>query len=707
MSLIAELKRRNVIRMAGLYLVGAWMIVQVAETILPTFEVPNWVLRAIMIVIALGFVPTLIFSWVFEQTPDGLKRDAQIDRSQSIAPRTGRRLNVALAILLGLALVYLALDNFVLAPARDALRIAGSFEQADQRAVAQDAEPVAQKSIAVLPFENLSADKENAFFADGVQDQILAGLAGIGDLKVISRLSTRRYASRPDSVAEIARALGVAHVLEGSVQKAGDRVRINVQLIHAASDSHVWAETYDRTLDDMFAVESEVAQKIADALDAALTGDERMAIARKPTDNPKAYAAYLDARAMIGQSAFDRDNIERTITLLEHAVALDPGFALAWAQLSQQHVWMYWEGFDSSPARLHEAKQALQRASEHGAALAQVELARGMLLYYGEHDFAAALGAVRKAQRGLPNDAWVWHAAALLERRLGQWDAALEDFEHSRSLNPNDVALVTNYAITQSAMRRFREAGSIADFGLALKPDSPSLVSLKVFCLRSVGDWAGAEFALAGIDPENLEGMVDRARQALYQRDFTTASALLEGVLVQTGERQAASSFYGYIAASIDYRLQLALSQMLSGKRAAAMDNYRQVEIRVRAALATAPGGANVRAALHAALGQALAGLGRRDEASKEGQRAIELVPASADAAEGPGWQENLARIHAMNGDSAGALVLLGSLLSTSYLHPLSPAMLKADPVWDSLRDEAAFQRLVVDDVESNTDAAQ
>ncbi len=706
-SLFAELKRRNVIRMAGVYLVGSWMIVQVAETVLPTFEVPNWVLRAIMIVVALGFVPTLVFSWVFELTSEGLKRDAHVDRSESIAPQTGRRLNGVLAVLLALALVYLALDNYVLAPTRDALRVAGSFQNANPKAAAKVDAAISPKSIAVLPFENLSADEENAFFADGIQDQILAGLAGIGDLKVISRISTRRYSSRPENIAEIATALGVAHILEGTVQKSGERVRVNVQLINAASDSHIWGETYDRMLDDVFAVESEVAQKIAEALHAALTGDERKAIASKPTDNPKAYAAYLDARAMISQSAFDRDNIERIIIKLENAVALDPDFALAWAQLAQQHVWMYWEGFDPSSARLAQAQQALQHATDIAPGLAQVELARGMLLYYGEHDFPAALSAVRKAQLGLPNDAWVWHAAALLERRLGQWEAALADFEHARNLNPNDVALLTNYAITKSAMRRFDEASEMADFGLALKPDSPSLISLKVFCLGSLGDWTSADAALEGIDPDSLEGIVSRARQALYRREFSAASGLLERALAEVGDRQAPSSFNGYIAAAIDYRLLLALGQMRSGDKQAARKNYQHVEQQVRTALAAKPGSATVQAALHAALGQALAGMGRADEANKEGQRAVDLIPTSVDAAEGPGWQENLARIRALNGDSTAASKLIENLLAVSYLHPLSPALLKVDPAWDGIRDDEVFQRLVAGDGKLNKAVAQ
>ncbi len=302
------------------------------------------------------------------------------------------------------------------------------------------------KSVAVLRFESLSVDKDNTYFADGIQDEILTGLAKIGDLKVISRTSTQGYGSRPQNLAEIGRQLGVAHILEGSVQKAGSRVRVNVQLIDAASDDHLWAETYDRTLEDVFAVETEVAQKIASSLQAQLTRDERAALTKKPTDNPAAYDAYLKARGLLLGSSYDRVNTERILDLLESAVKLDPGYAEAWAQLSITNSWIYWSGFDPTPARLAAGKSALDRAAALEPGLPRVQKAHALYVYFGARDFAASLNIWRSLQQSLPNDDEVWYFTALLERRLGLFDAAVADFERARRLNPNGVYLRRNLA---------------------------------------------------------------------------------------------------------------------------------------------------------------------------------------------------------------------------------------------------------------------
>jgi TolB-like protein len=268
-SFLTELKRRNVIRMAGLYLVGAWLVVQVAGTVLPMFGAPPWMPRSLVLLLAIGLVPALVFAWVFELTPEGIKRDAEVPPEQSIGSQTARRMEHMTVAILMLAVVYFCVDKFVLAPKRQAASLAAAG-RASEAASVPAPKAAHAKSIAVLPFENLSEDKANGYFADGIQDQILTGLAKIGDLKVISRTSTQKYASRPENLSQIARELGVEHILEGSVQRAGNQVRINVQLIEAATDSHLWAETYDRPLDDIFAVESEVAKKIAESLAAKL-----------------------------------------------------------------------------------------------------------------------------------------------------------------------------------------------------------------------------------------------------------------------------------------------------------------------------------------------------------------------------------------------------------------------------------------------------
>jgi TolB-like protein len=327
--LFTELKRRNVFRMAGLYLVGAWLLVQVASTVLPTFDVPSWALRGLIITLALGFFPALIFSWVFELTPQGLRRDAEVPPEQSIAPQTARRMDRMIIAVLLLALAYFGFDKFVLAPRRETALIATTAQSHTALLPNESPSPVNAKSIAVLPFENRSEDKANAYFADGIQDEILTRLSKIADLKVISRTSTQHYKSAPENLPEIARQLGVANIVEGSVQKSGDAVRVNVQLIKAANDSHLWADTFDRKLTDIFSVETEVARTIADQLRAKLTGREEQVIAAKPTDNPEAYDAYLRGLAYTLKSEITPANALGARKYLRQAVQLDPKFALA------------------------------------------------------------------------------------------------------------------------------------------------------------------------------------------------------------------------------------------------------------------------------------------------------------------------------------------------------------------------------------------
>src|SRR2546426_8762922 len=327
-NFFAELKRRNVIRFAGLYLVGAWLLTQVASTVLPMFGAPDWLPRSIVILLVIGFVPALIFSWVFELTPQGLKRDEDVPPEESIAPQTARRMNRMIIAVLVLALGYFVFDKFVLAPRR--------------AAVPNDSSSAASaKSIAVLPFENLSEDKANAYFAEGIQDEILTRLAKVADLKVISRTSTQHYKSAPENLLEIGKQLGVAHVVEGSVQKSGDAVRVNVQLIKAANDSHLWADTFDRKLTDIFSVESAVAKAIDDDLRVKLTGQEKQVIAAKPTGNPEAYDAYLRGLAYTLKPATTAANNLGAQKYLREAVRLDPKFALGWALLSYVDAFGY------------------------------------------------------------------------------------------------------------------------------------------------------------------------------------------------------------------------------------------------------------------------------------------------------------------------------------------------------------------------------
>src|SRR5437660_1771160 len=324
-NFFAELKRRNVVRMAGLYLVGAWLLTQVAGTVLPMFGAPDWLPRTVVILLAIGFVPALIFSWVFELTPQGLKRDEDVPPEESIAPQTARRMNRIIIAVLVLALGYFVFDKFVLTPRRAAV-------PNESKSV----NSISAKSIAVLPFENLSDDKGAAYFADGIQDEILTKLASIADLKVISRTSTARYKSKPEDLRTVSQQLGVATVLEGSVQKAADKVRVNVQLIDARADSHLWAKTYDRDIKDVFAVESEVAQEIADSLQARLSPAEANTVASAPTKDAQAYDLFLkgEFEQRVANSNFRPESFDQAARWFKEAIARDPNFGLSIAPLA-------------------------------------------------------------------------------------------------------------------------------------------------------------------------------------------------------------------------------------------------------------------------------------------------------------------------------------------------------------------------------------
>jgi TolB-like protein len=704
--LIQELRRRNVFRMAGLYLVGAWLLVQVASTVLPAFGAPGWVLRTLIALLAIGFVPAMLFAWVFELTPDGLKRDQDVRPDQSIAAQTARRMQHMTVVVLLLALGYFCVDKFVLAPRREAAALASdrvaharstaaspTAGTAEASATAPSAAALA-KSIAVLPFENLSEDKANGYFADGIQDQILTGLAKIGDLKVISRTSTQKYASRPENLSQIARELGVAHILEGSVQRAGKQVRINVQLIDAATDNHLWAEIYDRSLDDVFQVETEVAQKIAESLAATLTKGERDALAQKPTDVPEAYDAYLKARAFNTNVVQTRQQANLILDAYREAVRLDPKFALAWAELARESFRTGWVGLDPSGALQAEGVRALARSTALAPDSPQTAIARGVYLYYVKRDFAGALEIMDSLKPTLRNDFNVWMWAGYLNRRVGKFDQSLADFGRAHELSPNDGNIAYHLAVTTIVGGDCQRGVRALDAALALAPDNTHAIAMKMQCAWFQGDVprAGRYLDTADSRLPVVQGL--RGVQLLMQRDFPAAAAQLRRASAGDDDTLIDAFFDGYLPARVEYRLELALAEQRAGNAAQAQAAYRQVKAEAAAALAARPDNRYVETGWHAALGLALAGLGERDAANAEGRQVLALVPESADRLEGPGWAYYSARIFALNGDAAATLPVLRHLLGTTTAL-VSAQNLRFDPAWDDIRDDSGFKALL------------
>jgi adenylate cyclase len=436
-SFFSELKRRNVIRAAGLYLVGAWLLTQVSSTVLPMFGAPDWLPRSIVVLLAIGFIPTLIFSWVFELTPEGLKRDEDVKPEQSIAPQTGRRMNHMIIAVLLLALGYFATDKFVLAPRRASLPYDSSSA-------------ASSKSIAVLPFENLSDDKGNAYFSDGITEEILNALAQIPNLKVAARRSAFQFKGKDLDLRKIGQALGVAHILEGSLQKAGDQVRINVQLVDAQNGVQAWSEKFDRKLDNVFAVEDEIAKAIATKLRVQLTGGAGQPLVGDSTNNPQAHELYLRGLTLLAARG---PGLREADDSFQQAVKLDPNYAQAWGALAITDLLLPAYGLDSFDASLPRAESAAQRAlsldSNTASAYVAVGLANTIRCRWPE-----ANEAFRHALVLAPGDAEAVNQYAQFLSAIGQLEPSLREIERAQQLDPLSPIIGVIHAGALAALGR-------------------------------------------------------------------------------------------------------------------------------------------------------------------------------------------------------------------------------------------------------------
>lgn len=441
-NFFAELKRRNVYKVAVAYLVVSWLLIQAASIFLPAFEAPAWVMKVFILVLVLGFPAALIFSWAFEITPEGIKLESEIEPNKSITRKTGRKI---VAMTTVLAVIAAGLFVFQLVRARSTSSIATS------------APAMTNKSIAVLPFDNLSRDPDNAYFCEGVQDEILTRLAKVADLKVISRTSTQRFKSAPDDLREIAKQLGVAHILEGSVQKATDQVRVNVQLVNALTDAHLWADTYDRKLTDIFAVETEIARAIADTLQAKLSGSEQHAIAAQPTENTEAHQLYLKGRFFWNKRT--GNDLKKSIDYFEQAIAADPAYALAYAGVADAYVFLpgYTAGTpqDCYPKAMAAAKKAL----ELDDTLAEAHTTLAIALWLFEFDFAQAIRGFQRAIELNPNYAIAHQQYGnVLLVALGRFGDAIVQGNRAVELDPLSLVINADAGSNYYFARRYDEA---------------------------------------------------------------------------------------------------------------------------------------------------------------------------------------------------------------------------------------------------------
>src|SRR5947208_3754872 len=463
---LEEVKRRQVYRVAVAYVIAAGGIIQLASAAFPAWELPNWALRLVIVLLLIGFPIALILAWAFDVTPQRIKS------TPALAPRMQRRRNIVMLVAVGV--IVSAVAGFFLLPRASAHKI--------------------DKSIAVLPFENLSDEKENAYFADGIQDDVLTNLSKIGDLKVISRTSVMPYRGKASNLREIGKALGVSTILEGSVRRIGNRVRVNVQLINAENDEHIWAEDYDRDLTDVFAIQTDLAKKITGELQAKLSPAEKAQMERKPTENGEAYLAFVQANNL-GCALEDFDKLKQSEQLYERAIQLDPNFALAVARSSLVQSWLV-HTYDPTRERREKARILAERALRFEPDLPEAHLAVGYSYYYGDNDYDAALREFEIAHRGLPNEQEAYLAVGAIQRRQGKWAESTANLEKAVSLNPKDIWPLQNLTFNYAMLRNFAAANKTIDRALALNPTAFGVLEIKSkLAIFEKGDFSVAEKA--------------------------------------------------------------------------------------------------------------------------------------------------------------------------------------------------------------------
>jgi TolB-like protein/Tfp pilus assembly protein PilF len=682
-NLFVELKRRNVYKVAVAYAVVSWLLIQVATQVFPFFEIPNWTVRLVVLLLILGFPVALVLAWAFEITPEGIKRAEDVSPNESIARKTGRKLvgiTVALAVL---AAGLLAFQMFRPRLMKDSAVIPTGLSTTS-------ALTIPEKSVAVLPFENLSSDKENAYFTDGVQDEILTNLAKVADLKVISRTSVMQYrgaASR--NLREIGQTLGVAHALEGSVQKIANKVRVNAQLIDARNDAHLWAQTYDRDLADVFAIQSEIAEAIAQQLQAHLSANEKAEIAKPPTKDPVAYDLYLRARQLddLVNDPNARSSLLQGISLLEEAVRRDAKFFRAYCLISETHLDLYWSGLDHTDERREMARVALEKAEEIQPEAGEVHWMKGLYAYHGHRDYDKARPELELAKRLLPNEARVYMLAGALDRRTARFSEAASNFKRAVELDPRNFIVVTEAGSTFQGTRNYREARRLQERALTIMPNNPFTLYLLGF----------NSFAQTG-DPTEWRKQLDLISQQGPEAARSVAFPLLVCSWMQR-DPSAAEKASGLIpAAGIanSFDESSLPREYCVGRTAWLFRDKDLAGTSLTAARAIFERTTQEQPDYSQGwsyLGLTDAMLGRRDDAIREGKRACEILPYTTDSWIGPNWMANLAAIYTWCGDKDAALEQLETIVKLPV--GISYGELKQSPDWDSLRDDPRFEKIV------------
>src|SRR5438270_5550228 len=648
-SFLAELKRRKVHRVAIAYAVAGWLLIQIATQVFPFFEIPNWAVRLVVIVLVLGFPVALILSWIFDLTPQGIRRTEESDKG-------------------------LAAPEIVSTATRN----------------------IPEKSIAVLPFKNLSDDKENDYFAAGVHDDVLSNLAKVADLKVISRTSVKQFKSGARNLREIGLALGVAHILEGTARRAGNRIRVNAQLIDARSDAHLWGETFDREITDLFALQSELAERITQALRANLSAREKTNLQTHPTRDILAYELFLRARELFhwAGSGYSYDKGADALRLIDEAIKRDPQFALAYGLASRLHSELFWFGYDKSASRLEKAKAAADAALKLQPDLGEAHLAKAFYYYYGFRQYDVAQKHVTDAIRAIPNDADVLNTAGAIARRVGRWNDAASTLEQARDRDPRNLSVLWSLFESYLALHEYAKADGTVNDALSVSPAADFFVLARsAIALFRDGDTAPLRSALRKLprsfDPGGATSTI-ALRLSLMERDVEEADRVLAACrhekLDDNGLSGVAGALDGYTVPKSWYAGLIAQAR---GNESSAHAAFEQAKRAVRDDLVQSPDDAKTVAMLaliHAAVGE-------KNEAVAAAARAGELLPIAKDLFDGPIHATTLAAISAKLGEKDLAIRQLESLVGVP--NGPTPGTLRVESAWQSLRDDPRFKKLI------------
>jgi len=671
MSIFAELKRRNVFRVAAGYIVLGWLLLQVTDVVVPILELPGWVDKLVLFLLVLGFPLVLFFAWAYELTPEGLKKEKDVDRTRSIASLTGRKLDRAIIGILVVALGYFVFDKFThRAPEPAPAAVAPTGEAGPP-----------EKSIAVLPFDNLSADEENAFFAAGVHEDVLTNLARISGLRVNSRTSVLQYADKKQNLKEISEALGATYILEGSVRRSANRVRVTAQLIDARNDVHLWAENFDRELTDIFEIQTAIAREITDSLEAELSPAEERLITARPTGSIEAYDLFLKARLALQDSDQSSTLFDTAVPLLEEAVRIDPDYAQAWALMAVAHGDMYWFRVDQSPTRLDRMKQALDRAFELRPDLPEARLAMGRYYYSGFYDYPKAREQLELARGIVPNEPLVHYHLGLTYRRLGLYDQSVQSFLHATELDPFYQGAWSEALNTATSAGLKEIASSIAEEIAERFPLHPRMVAERArMRMLLFGDIAGARKILDSLPEADQFNIWDaRYYSALLGRDFQRAAQAVQ-----------APAFGDFITPGSG-KLEAARILIIGGHETEATPLLEEAG-RLLAGEVAKPYADNF-AWPHVYYAMYQVMTGHAAEAIESCNHSMAILPLEKDKVHGAAFLSMCAWVEGMAGNTDLALDMLGESLEVGW--DMNYWILSLSPEWDFLRDNERFAQLL------------